>query len=133
MPCQGPSTAETTKQAMAMGGALMMRAAAAQQTKLGLRPADRNLIPAATVTLDTFLHDFSVAKLINKLADLEQLDLRAQIAAVSRPQAAQAAAQASAAKAPSAAALVSELQVVDKLLVNFQRCATAAVPSVACL
>ncbi|BDA40569.1 Exocyst complex component 5 [Coccomyxa sp. Obi] len=117
---QAPSTEETTKQAMAMGGQLMMRAAAAQQTKMGMRPTAANLLPTSTVTLDTFLHDFSVAKLINKLADLEQHNLRAQIAAVSRPQA-QASATHVAKPPPSAAALVSELQLVDKLLVNFQR------------
>ena len=125
--CQAPSTEETTKQAMAMGGQLMMRAAAAQQTKMGMRPTAANLLPTSTVSLDTFLHDFSVAKLINKLADLEQHNLRAQIAAVSRPQAQASAAQ-TAKPAPSAAALVSELQLVDKLLVNFQRCASRLTP-----
>jgi hypothetical protein len=116
-----------SKQAMAMGGQLMMRAAAAQQTKMGVRPgAERgNLLPTPAVTLDTFLHDFSVGKLINKLADLEQHNLRAQIAAVSRPQAQPSAVQAAAAKPPTAAALVTELQVVDKLLVNFQRCGSS--------
>ncbi|KAK9916806.1 hypothetical protein WJX75_007279 [Coccomyxa subellipsoidea] len=120
---QEPSSEEMSKQAMAMGGQLMMRAAAAQQTKMGVRPgAERgNLLPTPAVTLDTFLHDFSVGKLINKLADLEQHNLRAQIAAVSRPQAQPSAVQAAAAKPPTAAALVTELQVVDKLLVNFQR------------
>ncbi|EIE26781.1 Sec10-domain-containing protein [Coccomyxa subellipsoidea C-169] len=116
-----PTSEQMSKQAMAMGGQLMMRAAAAQQTKMGGRPgADRALLPTAAVTLDTFLHDFSVGKLINKLADLEQHNLRAQIAAVSRPQAQPSASQA-AAKPPTPAALVAELQVVDKLLVNFQR------------
>ncbi len=122
---QEPTSEQMSKQAMAMGGQLMMRAAAAQQTKMGGRPgADRALLPTAAVTLDTFLHDFSVGKLINKLADLEQHNLRAQIAAVSRPQAQPSASQA-AAKPPTPAALVAELQVVDKLLVNFQRCAPA--------
>jgi hypothetical protein len=106
---------------MAMGGQLMMRAAAAQQAKMGVRPIDRSQ-PSAKVTLDTFLHDFSVPKLIDKLADLEQHDLRARIAATSRPHMQQQTMQPTASSAPSAT-LVSELQLVDKLLVNFQRCA----------
>lgn len=118
---QAPSSEDTTKQAMAMGGALMMRAAAGQQAKMGVRPTERALPLAAVVTLDTFLHDFSVPKLIDKLADLEQHHLRAKIAATSRPQV-QHGAGAAAAKPPSFAAMISELQLIDKLLVNFQRC-----------
>jgi len=91
----------------------------AAQAKMGGRPADRAAMQPAMVTLDTFLTDFSVAKLMNKLADLEQHDLRAKIAAVSRPQLGQQAATQQ--QKPSAVTLTAELQLVDKLLVNFQR------------
>ena len=73
---------------------------------------------AATVTLDTFLHNFSVPKLMDKIADLEQHNLRAKIAAMSRPQNQQPAQQQ---KSASAVAFIQDLQLVDKLLVSFQR------------
>ena len=77
---------------------------------------------AAVVTLDTFLHNFSVSKLMDKIADLEQHDLRAKIAAMSRPQNQQPAQQ----QKPSAGvAFIQDLQLVDKLLVSFQRQASA--------
>lgn len=73
---------------------------------------------AATVTLDTFLHNFSVPKLMDKIADLEQHNLRAKIAAMSRPQNQQPGQHQ---KSASAVALIQDLQLVDKLLVSFQR------------
>lgn len=73
---------------------------------------------AAMVTLDTFLHNFSVPKLMDKIADLEQHNLRAKIAAMSRPQNQQPGQQQ---KSASAVAFVQDLQLVDKLLVGFQR------------
>ncbi len=83
---------------------------------------------AATVTLDTFLHNFSVPKLMDKIADLEQHNLRAKIAAMSRPQNQQPGGQQ---KSASAVAFIQDLQLVDKLLVSFQRCAPSrhALPS----
>ena len=73
---------------------------------------------AATVTLDTFLHNFSVPKLMDKIADLEQHNLRAKIAAMSRPQNQQPGQQQ---KSATAVAFIQDLQLVDKLLVSFQR------------
>ncbi len=73
---------------------------------------------AATVTLDTFLHNFSVPRLMDKIADLEQHNLRAKIAAMSRPQNQQPGQQQ---KSASAVAFIQDLQLVDKLLVSFQR------------
>jgi hypothetical protein len=73
---------------------------------------------AATVTLDTFLHNFSVPRLMDKIADLEQHNLRAKIAAMSRPQNQQSAQPQ---KPHAARAFVQDLQLVDKLLVSFQR------------
>lgn len=73
---------------------------------------------AATVTLDTFLHNFSVPRLMDKIADLEQHNLRAKIAAMSRPQNQQSAQPQ---KPHAALAFVQDLQLVDKLLISFQR------------
>ncbi len=73
---------------------------------------------AGTVTLDTFLHNFSVPRLMDKIADLEQHNLRAKIAAMSRPQNQQ---PAQPQKPHAALAFIQDLQLVDKLLVSFQR------------
>lgn len=87
------------------------------QMKLANKPGAAQPV-AATVTLDTFLHNFSVPKLMDKIADLEQHNLRAKIAAMSRPQNQQSTPQQ---KSPAAVQFVQDLQLVDKLLISFQR------------
>ncbi len=87
------------------------------QMKLASKPGAAQPA-AATVTLDTFLHNFSVPKLMDKIADLEQHNLRAKIAAMSRPQNQQPGQQQ---KSASAVAFIQDLQLVDKLLISFQR------------
>ena len=87
------------------------------QMKLPNKPGAAQPV-AATVTLDTFLHNFSVPKLMDKIADLEQHNLRAKIAAMSRPQNQQPGGQQ---KSANAVAFIQDLQLVDKLLVSFQR------------
>ncbi|KAK9835004.1 hypothetical protein WJX81_003494 [Elliptochloris bilobata] len=67
----------------------------------------------SVINLDTFLHNFSVPGLINRIANLEQQDLRSQIAAASRPQV----------SARQGGADAASLATMDKLLSTFERAA----------